>query len=166
MGASYSSVSEFIRHFRHESTSTAKLLSSISEDHADSEPTPGVRSLRRLSWHLAKSPAGFGEQMGLPTTVTSEESKPSSIAGLAEVYKSSSQELLSLVESSVNDENLADEILAFGSWKMTKGEMLYLVLSHDIHHRGQMQIIMRTVGEIPVGVVGPTGEEEAAMKAA
>ena len=163
MGATYSSIKDFVNHYQNESPSTLKLLQAVSDQNADSEPTPGVRSTRRLSWHLANSPGEFGKQIGLSTTVYAPSDKPSTMAGIAEVYTKAADEFLSIVQKELSDSQLNDEINAWGVWKTTKGEMLYLLVSHEIHHRGQLQVTMRTVGDMPVGVLGPTAEEEKAM---
>jgi len=50
--------------------------------------------------------------------------------------------------------------------KMTVSGVLYMILAHEIHHRGELMIVVRWVGDMPVGVVGPTDEEMQAMMAA
>lgn len=165
MAASYFHVQDFLNQYRHESAATAKLLSSISEAHADAEPNPAIRSTRRLAWHLAKTPGNFGKVMGLDITTYTDADKPDTVAGIAEAFQKSASEFIAAVEQMWGDGNLSDEVQFFGM-NMTKGIVLYMLVAHEIHHRGQMQIIMRMVGDVPVGVIGPTQEEEVAMRAA
>jgi uncharacterized damage-inducible protein DinB len=39
------------------------------------------------------------------------------------------------------------------------------LLHHQLHHRGQLALICRLAGGIPIGLYGPTKEEMEAMKA-
>lgn len=47
--------------------------------------------------------------------------------------------------------------------KMSKGEILFFLIQHQIHHRGQMTILMRQAGLTVPGLYGPS-KEEWAMK--
>jgi uncharacterized damage-inducible protein DinB len=56
---------------------------------------------------------------------------------------------------------LNDDISAYGqTWK--KGMILKMLNGHQIHHRGQMTVLMRQAGLKVPGVYGPSKEEWAA----
>jgi len=40
--------------------------------------------------------------------------------------------------------------------------VLQTLVVHQIHHRGQMSVLMRQAGLVPPGIYGPTREEAAA----
>jgi uncharacterized damage-inducible protein DinB len=66
-------------------------------------------------------------------------------------------------------ENWTDETLLvtdnmYGeTWK--RGFSLFLLVTHEAHHRGQMTVLMRQAGLTVPGVYGPAKEEWAAIGA-
>jgi uncharacterized damage-inducible protein DinB len=57
---------------------------------------------------------------------------------------------------------LTDELPMYGStWR--RGDILASLVHHQIHHRGQMTVLMRQAGLVVPGVYGPAREEWAAM---
>ena len=62
------------------------------------------------------------------------------------------------------DEDLAVEIELWGL-KMTRGKLLWEVVKHEAHHRGQIFTLMRLAGLRVHGIYGPSKEEVDAMAA-
>lgn len=64
----------------------------------------------------------------------------------------------------LKDGQLVSEVTYFGrSLPMTT--VLNGLIRHQIHHRGQMTILMRQAGVVMPGVYGPSQEETAAIRA-
>jgi uncharacterized damage-inducible protein DinB len=60
------------------------------------------------------------------------------------------------------DAMLADELEMYGAkWKRTT--VLASLVRHQIHHRGQLTVLMRQAGLAVPGVYGPAREEWAKM---
>jgi uncharacterized damage-inducible protein DinB len=51
----------------------------------------------------------------------------------------------------------------FGQFEWAKGFSLSMLINHQIHHRGQMTILMRQANLIVTGVYGPAKEEWSQM---
>ena len=51
--------------------------------------------------------------------------------------------------------------LSIAPWK--NGFSLFVIVSHQAHHRGQVRVLMRQAGLSVVGIYGPTREEWASM---
>ena len=66
-----------------------------------------------------------------------------------------------LASKKLKDEQLPVEIPFFGRSLPMERVLLSLVV-HQIHHRGQMSVLMRQAGLVPPGIYGPTREEAAA----
>jgi len=64
----------------------------------------------------------------------------------------------------LRDEQLASEMTYFGR-SLPTARILQSLVRHQIHHRGQMTILMRQAGVVVPGVYGPSREETAAMRA-
>lgn len=161
----YSSVSDFLAQYNHEAPSTAKLIAAITDGNFNAEPNSKVRSAGRLAWHIARSIGGIGSGIGLEMTQFSDEQKPNNAAEAVALYKIASAELTEKIKATITDDMLGNEVSMYGM-KWTVASVLYMILSHEIHHRGELLIVMRWVGDTPVGVVGPTDEEMQVMMAA
>jgi uncharacterized damage-inducible protein DinB len=83
---------------------------------------------------------------------------PASAADIASVYKRTSQALLDAIQSSWKDENLLIMSDMYGD-QWPNGLMLDILVKHEIHHRGQMTVLMRQAGLRVPDLYGPTKEQ-------
>ncbi|MBX7153978.1 MAG: DinB family protein [Candidatus Kapaibacterium sp.] len=161
----YSSVSDFLAQYGYESQATAKLIAAISDTNFNNEPSPKVRSTGRMAWHIARAIGGIASGLNIGLEYLPAEKAPTSAADALTIYKSASSDFIEKVKANVTDDMLQNEVTIFGM-QMTVAGILYMILAHEIHHRGELVVVMRWVGDTPVGIMGPTSEEEQAMKAA
>jgi uncharacterized damage-inducible protein DinB len=90
---------------------------------------------------------------------------PSSARAIADSYEEASGSLTETVKREWTDETLKIEHEMYGE-KWSRGFTLECLINHQIHHRGQMSILMRQAGLKVYGVYGPAREEWAAFGAA
>jgi len=159
----YQSLQSFIEEYRLESASTQKLLDALTDASLNQEVAPGYRSLGQLAWHLVHNDEGMLLAMGLKFEAPAANSElPTSAAAIADAYRKVSANLLQAVETQWTDANLLEKSNMFGEvWP--NGLTLYIYLKHEIHHRGQLTILMRQAGLQVPGVYGPSKEEWASM---
>ncbi|HZG15037.1 MAG TPA: DinB family protein [Candidatus Bathyarchaeia archaeon] len=157
----YHSVQSFIADYQHESASTQKLLDTLTDESLKQEIAPGYRTLGDLAWHLVP-PVGLFAPTGLTFYAPSEQATPVSASVIAESYRKTAASLLDAVRTNWTDEKLQESVDVFGQpWK--NGFTLDMFLKHEIHHRGQLTILMRQAGLPVAGVYGPSKEEESGM---
>ncbi|MCZ8516245.1 DinB family protein [Paenibacillus filicis] len=158
----YQTVESFIQDYRNESESTSKLLSALTDESLRQEMAPGYRTLGHLAWHLVPS-GGILHPTGLTFDAPPERSAPpATAAAIAEKYRKTADSLMEAVRTQWTDEKLQETSIVFGQpWK--NGLTLYLFLKHEVHHRGQLTILMRLAGLPVTGVYGPSKEEWAAI---
>ncbi len=54
-----------------------------------------------------------------------------------------------------------EQIEPFGpEWRMTRGQVAYLMIDHDAHHRGQLTVYLRVAGKTPPTLYDPVNENE------
>ena len=159
----YVTVQSFIDDYRNEAIGTQKLLDALTDESLGREIAPGYRTLGFLAWHLVTSSALL-LATGLKFDVESEENQPTSAAAIAQKYRGMVETVLDAVRTQLTDEKVHDEIDIFGD-KWTIGYTLGALIGHEIHHRGQMTVLMRQAGLPVAGVYGPSKEEWAAMGA-
>lgn len=159
----YYKVQDFIQHWDHETECTLKILNNLTDESLNQKVTEEGRSLGKLAWHLVATMSEMGALAKLdvphaddiyPHGITTHE--------LAETYKKIACALKDTVNKSWIDANMKDELMMYGqTW--TKGNTLEVIIKHQIHHRGQMTVLMRQAGLKVPGVYGPAKEEWAAM---
>lgn len=161
----YTSVQNFIDDYSNEAMGTQKLLDALTDASLGQEIAPGYRTLGFLAWHLVTS-SGLLLPTGLKFDVVSEKSEPpQSAAAIAQAYRKMSADIIEAVRTQWTDEKLKESIDMFGD-KWTIGYTLGALIGHEIHHRGQITVLMRQAGLPVSGVYGPSKEEWVAMGAA
>lgn len=156
----------FLPEYEHEMASTRKFMERVPGEKWDWKPDPKSMTLGALSTHIAQMQA-WGED-----TLTSAGFD---IAGYVPPVVDSAPALLAAFDTNVAKFKAAiaktsdEEWMKL--WKLTAGSHVIfemprvaairgLILSHTIHHRGQLSVYLRLLG-IPVpGVYGPSADEQ------
>jgi uncharacterized damage-inducible protein DinB len=164
----YRSINEFVEDWQQEKALTVKVLEALTDvslKQAVSDAQP--RMLGDLGWHLVGAIDVFlgagglrfeGPDYKLPT--------PASAMEIVESYRRMSDSAVAALKQQWTDSKLSEGLLLFGFMNTTYAGLLNMLVRHQIHHRGQMTILMRQAGVVPPGVYGPNEEESAAMRAA
>ncbi|UUZ91918.1 DinB family protein [Paenibacillus sp. P25] len=109
------------------------------------------------------SERGILQPLGLEYEAPAEGAEPpASVAAITQAYRQAVRSLLDEVQTRWNDEKLQETSTLWGE-QLKNGFVLYLLLKHEIHHRGQLTILMRQAGVPLVGIYGPTKEEWISM---
>src|SRR5262249_23111546 len=159
----------FLGTWEHEAKQTEKLLATLPPTQYDLRPDPKGRSLGELAWHLAEIDAYMSRgvvngKFDFDSKIPGLE-RPRVVAELGPGYKRVHEAFKALVRA-LKPERL-DETTSFMGRSMRNGDILWFVLlSHSIHHRGQLVLMTRLAGGTPPGMYGPTREEMAAMRGA
>lgn len=150
-----------------EAKSTRKMLERVPAEKLDWKPHEKSMSLMQLAVHVAEIPSWTGPSVNAPELdfATFEYNPPT---------VTSADELVAMF-----DKNVADalgvlrgaEDATFGeSWTMRNGETVYFtmpkaavmrgfVMSHFIHHRGQLSVYLRLL-DVPIpSIYGPSADE-------
>jgi uncharacterized damage-inducible protein DinB len=158
----YSKISEFISDFDFETAATLKVLNNLTDKSLNQKVTDKGRTLGRLAWHIAGSLGEIGSTAQLPLNRIDDKPVPELASTIINEYSSSAVSLKEAVIKEWNDDSLKEEVNMYGQ-KWTKGQALSVLLVHQIHHRGQMTVLMRQAGLKVPGVYGPAFEEWEAM---
>ncbi len=158
----------FIHTWDAEAAKTARILASIPADKYDFKPDAEGRSLGELAWHLAESDtyAPFSIERGefsfgvRPPGIE----RPKTIEEMAPKFQRLHEESVARVRK-LEDADL-DRTMQFFTGPMTIRDLLWnVILFHQIHHRGQLSLLIRLAGSRPAGMYGPVREEMAALRA-
>jgi uncharacterized damage-inducible protein DinB len=155
-------IADFQKSWAADSEATLKVLRVLTDASLGQSVAPGERSLGRLAWHLTCTLGEMPGHVGLMVDSPAYESDPpASAAAIAAAYATASRSLLAQLEA-WDDATLDVEDDMYGE-RWTRGFTLHALLEHQIHHRGQMTVLMRQAGLKPPGIYGPAREDWASM---
>ena len=156
---------DLARQFRVVRANTIKIAEEIDEKNYGFQPTKETRTVAQLLAHIAtlsrfnmqlhgeklKTLAGFdfGSVMG---PLKAEEEKPRTKAELLALLKEEGDKFATFLEL-LSDDFLAETVgmPPGGDAPKLRFEMLMAVKEQEMHHRGQLILIMRLLGMVPPG---------------
>ncbi|MBD3233536.1 MAG: hypothetical protein GF315_07400 [candidate division Zixibacteria bacterium] len=155
----FTSIVDFKSTYEEEIEGTMKILSALSDVSLSQTVTDGHRTLGRVAWHIAATIPEMSKLIGLDVKGPDEKAPvPKTAAEIKAAYKKASDSLMEQVVSNWSNDTLQVEDDMYGqTWK--RGKSLAVIISHEVHHRGQMTVLMRQAGLIVPGVYGPAMEE-------
>ncbi len=157
-------VEDFKTIWAQEAEKTLAVLAAIPDAAAHQAVDAHHRDLRRLAWHLVETVLELPQNLGIrvkgPVGLGPDgfiaAPPPPTMAEIAAAYRAVSDSLLDHVGSWSNTE-LGRTFTLYGeTW--TGAFALYVLVSHQTHHRAQMTVLMRQAGLKPPAIYGPTQE--------
>ncbi|WP_449538751.1 DinB family protein [Ferdinandcohnia sp. Marseille-Q9671] len=154
----YRTIEEFVQDWHYEGSATQKILDALTDESLAQAVAPGHRTLGELAWHVATSLHQIISLTGLQFEGSTGETVPATAKEIAESYRKTNENLISAIKDQWKDETLHEVKDIFGQ-QMPIGATLKMVNTHQIHHRGQMTILMRQANLKVPGIYGPSKEE-------
>lgn len=156
----YQSVEVFLKVWQEEASLTQKLMNELTDDSLTQEIAPGYWSLGQTAWHIVIAGGLFAKQTGLEFDAPAPNTEvPTSAAAIAEGYKQVSEGIIEAVKKQWNDENLQAESIVFGH-SMVNGITLAKMVAHEVHHRGQMSVLMHQAGVKVPSIYGASKDDQ------
>jgi uncharacterized damage-inducible protein DinB len=163
----YSRLEDFIETWQAETAATMRTFGAIPDAKADQVVVEGHRTLRRMAWHLVECliemPSHCGIQVNGRKMVKNNAicDPPATMAEVKAAYERACASLLKGLKA-WTDETLQAEDEMYGT-RFKRGATFTMLLGHEIHHRGEMVVLMRQAGLVPPSIYGPTKEGWGAM---
>lgn len=159
-------VDALLPEFDHEMTTTRKVLERVPEDKFDWKPHAKSFSLGALAAHVAALPTWGAEALTLTEidiAGSQPPATPPSKAELMATFDTNVAATRSALAGKTDGELMATWTLKRGGkavFSMPKASVLRsFVLSHLIHHRGQLSVYLRLL-DVPVpSIYGPSADE-------
>jgi len=152
-------ITDFEHLWSREIESTQKLFKHMTDRSLSTAVDPGGRTLGRLAWHITLTIPEMMSRTGLTIVGPGEHDPvPSSAKEILRAYSDGAISLLEQVKKEWTDATLEVKDDMYGE-KWTRGLTLTSLILHQVHHRGQMTVLMRQAHlEIP-GLYGPARQE-------
>lgn len=152
-------VEDFLKAYEHRAESTGKILAQLTDANLGQRVTPDHRALNEIAWHVVTSIAEMMARTGISLSALDPESPPPSrAAAIQEAHKKVTEELVATLKRDWTDATLAQMDDMYGE-KWPRGLTLAILIHHEIHHLGQMTVLLRQAGQRVPGTLGPSKEE-------
>lgn len=150
---------DFIAEWQQEAAATQRVMDTLTDEALNQAVTPDHRTLGQLAWHLTTTVHEMLSRTGLKfASAGDDQHAPASAAAIAEAYRNASQAAWNAVQTQWTDAKLAETTEMYGdTWP--NGLTLRILIQHQIHHRGQMTVLMRQAGLRVPDIYGPTRED-------
>lgn len=153
-------IEDFRNCWRSEAETVLKVLDAIPDGALDAAVGEGHRSLRRMAWHLVESviemPAHWGIEVPGKELIEQGfiEAPPATLAEIRAAFVAANEGLEAGLDA-WTDATLDQEDEMYGDrWK--RGYSLHILVVHQVHHRGQMTVLMRQAGLRVPDIYGPS----------
>ena len=154
---------DFVSQWEHRSSATQSLLDALTDKALAQPVADGHRTLGRIAWHMVQTLPEMLGQTGLePEGPGVDAPVPETATEVAEAYRAAAASLLEQIRSRWTDATLDEEDDLYGTkWK--RSFTLGALIHHEIHHAGQLSVLMRQAGLPVTGAYGPAKEEWSKM---
>ena len=155
---------DLARSFRQVRSNTLQIANEIPEEKYGFSASPQSRSIGQTLAHIALAPRvqthvhqnRFTDAGAVPwgeiiQGVAAEEAKPRTKAELVALLNSEGEKFASYLES-LGDDFLAEPVSMPPSLQpaaKSRFEMLMSPKEHEMHHRGQLMMLQRMIGQVP-----------------
>jgi uncharacterized damage-inducible protein DinB len=154
----FTSVDSFVKTWEDNVGRTTKIMEALTDDSLKQEVTNDHRTLGRMAWHvvttISEMPAHLGMKLEGPAHT---EPVPANAADIVMGYKTLAASLTEQIKGWNDDDMMIEDDLYGEKWK--RGMTLKILIDHEIHHVGQMTVLMRQAGLKVPGLYGPSKEE-------
>jgi len=151
-------IEDFEELWAYESARTLNVLRAVTDETMNQAVAERHRTLARLGWHIATTIPEMCARTGLKLNKLDPEAPlPKTAREIADAYEAVAAELLETVKKSWTDKSLFEQNDMYGEmWK--NGSTLLILIKHEIHHRGQMSVLLRQAGLKVPSIYGPAYE--------
>lgn len=160
-----------IAELKRESINTRKILACVPEDKIEWQPHEKSMTLGRLASHVAEMPFWVNrvleaDEFDMAAVPPNNRVIPTN-KELLEFFEARLEHAVALLGAATN-EKLAE------SWLFRRGDFVisnnsryetirFMMMNHQVHHRGQLSVYLRLLN-IPIpGMYGPSADDRAAM---
>jgi uncharacterized damage-inducible protein DinB len=159
----FHTLSEFYHAWEPEIEHTQKILKHLTNESLSQSIAPEARTLGRLAWHITTTIPEMMSLTGLEVRGPDPHSPvPATAREIFQGYNDAAISLLDEIRKKWTDASLAEVDDMYGE-RWSRAQSLRILIDHQIHHRGQMTVLMRQAGLRVPGLFGPAREDWAKM---
>lgn len=155
----FTTIDGFLAGWGETAANTQRTLDVLTDDALAQQVSPEGRTLGQIAWHLVTTLGEMGGKAGLAVDAPPENAPvPATASEIAAAYRTGAASLVASLRKNWTDATLAETIPMYGE-QWTRGKVLFVLIIHEVHHRGQLTVLMRqAILRVP-GVCGPARED-------
>lgn len=155
----FRTVEDFSKAYGNLTAGTSRVLGELTDQSLDQAVADGYRTMGQIAWHIVVTTVEMMNRTGLGLSAVDEHAlPPASAREIREAYDAASSELAGAVAARWADQTLLETDDMYGeAWP--RGVTLFALISHEVHHRGQLTVLLRQAGAPVPGVFGPSRQE-------
>jgi uncharacterized damage-inducible protein DinB len=159
----FNSIDEFLREWESEVAITERLFDQITDGSLSQKIAANHFTLGQLAWHITYSVREILSAKQLVFDGPENEGDcPTKASEILETYRRVNTNMVNAMKMQWKDENLEDVMNVYGSdW--SNQQTLRMLINHQIHHRGQLTVLMRQASLFVHGTYGPSREQWSQM---
>jgi uncharacterized damage-inducible protein DinB len=159
----FRTIADFETVWNKEREATLRIFRLLSDKTYHQKPHDSVRDPATLAGHITHTIGEMLARTGIQVEgFTDEADNTWTVAELVSEYEKQAASALQQIKQHWTDALLSDMHDMYGE-QWSKAQVLQVLVMHQIHHRGQLTVVMRLL-ELPVtGIFGPAREEWALM---
>lgn len=146
-----------------ESEATIRMIQAIPADKLNKKVHDKFKTAAELAAHLIESIDSIADSIDAGKAVfTAIENVPNNVDTLVKMYKDAYEKSYKKVETLTDkqlQQKLPMEMNGELVWNPTTLEMISGYICHEVHHRGQLSLMIRLFGGKVPGTYGPSGDE-------
>ncbi|MBX5437745.1 MAG: DinB family protein [Alicyclobacillaceae bacterium] len=151
----YQTIQEFIEDWRRESRITQNALDVLTDESLSRRVSPKDRTLGELAWHIVTAPGHMLAMAGLPVEMPGDpNTRPASARQMADAHRRFAEQVTAVIAREWTDATLREVRNMFGE-QWPNALTLQAIIRHEIHHRGQLTVLMRQAGLPVPDIYGP-----------
>jgi uncharacterized damage-inducible protein DinB len=155
----FHTINEFEATYTGEIKTTQKVLEALTDESLAQCVADDHRNIARIAWHIATTIPEMIGHTGLKVDLLSEDSPmPAKASDIAHSYGAVSRALIEIIGREWKDEDLEVVDEMYGE-KWARKSTLQALIMHEIHHRGQLTVLMRQAGLRVPSIYGPAKED-------
>lgn len=159
----FTTCEQFLAIWQSEREATQHLFDALTDHSLAQAVAADHRTIGRLAWHIAQTIPEMIGHTGLVIDGPGEHDPvPASAKTIADGYRTAAASLEAQITAHWTDETLAEVDDMYGE-RWSRGRTLDVLLLHQVHHRGQLTVLMRQAGLPVAGVYGPSREDWSQM---
>ena len=154
----YRKMDDFIKDYKSLTESTGRIFAALNDQNMNQAIAGYHRTLGQVGWHVVTTIPEMMSQTGLGlSAIDAKSMPPATAAEITAAYQKTSTELTAKL-AAWNDGTLSETDELYGeTWE--RGKTLAILIKHEIHHIGQMTVLLRQAGAVVPGIYGPAKEE-------
>ncbi|MCB1218029.1 DinB family protein [bacterium] len=159
----FTTAQQFIDEYSQESAVTQGLLAVLTDASLAQVQAEGLHDLGRIAWHITSSRCYLLGQTGFEMP-DQGHGFPGNLT--ADMIRANYDMLLERILQQAATKTEADLQVVyrfFDKLDVSLSQMMRMLISHEVHHRGQLSVLMRQAGLPIPGIYGPNAEATAEM---